>query len=953
MPTDITVTELKESVTVTEASTSITVSGDVAIVNVATTTQPVSVVEESNSFTISTVTNKADIGLGAVDNTSDLNKPISTAAKQYVDLQVDNLTTAQVEEAGNLYYTQIRADARVAAGIAAIDYPVDSVNSKTGTVVLTSSDIVEGTNQYFTTARARSAVSGVGNISVNSTTGVISYTGSDNPATTDGLPEGTVNKYYTDAKVNTAFDVRLAAKTTSDLNEGTNLYYTTARANSNFDTKLGTKSTSNLAEGTNLYYTTARGNTDFDARLSIKSTSNLAEGTNKYYTDTRARNVISAGTGIAYDSATGVIAVDAGIATKTYADGAAASAVSTAIANLVDTAPGTLDTLNELAAALGDDANFATTITNALGNKLDAAGFATAFDGQLAGKTTTDLPQGTNLYYTDARVATKVESYNYATETYVDSAIAAVELTPGPQGPTGAQGIQGATGSQGIQGVKGDTGDTGAPGPQGIQGESGTGGGTSYTDANARSAVANDVDLAVDGSNAVYVKTMRDDTRIAGELLATRNSAYINPPPNSAEVSGNNGFEAVSSAPDAAGPKGYNASFTATYYQGDTSAGGSTSPTFTMRNSAGTNAGGGAAITANTVMGGINWNGHSGTNFASYIGTQNGGGGRQSTQPLQMQGYAAQNFAESTTTLATTATTQQNNTLAAVVSSGAGVFTNNSTDVRTYDVVRVTGTLTGTMTFPGYVSGNIYYVIAGANPTTTFTLSTEQDGDAVATTAGTTTGLTFIRHRSLITFASQTFAPFGNGSKVTVAGITPAGYNGVHRAVYASTTQVAYGNYQTGSTQTVAGTVSIYNVTAGGTGFRVRGFPSSAPYNTSTRVNFIDANAATATYRSDIFTWQGATNTFNYMQLNASAATFNTGTLALKNLTGTTTYVAIDTIKAQFAMPVALPAYTAVALRALTGAVGYTAAVSDNQGKHAYWNTTSAAWCYIATDAAV
>ena len=37
------------------------------------------------------------------------------------------------------------------------------------------------------------------------------------------------------------------------------------------------------------------------------STSNLAEGTNLYYTDTRARLALSAGTGISYDSATGII----------------------------------------------------------------------------------------------------------------------------------------------------------------------------------------------------------------------------------------------------------------------------------------------------------------------------------------------------------------------------------------------------------------------------------------------------------------------------------------------------------------------------------------------------------------------------------------------------------------------------------------------------------------------
>jgi hypothetical protein len=42
--------------------------------------------------------------------------------------------------------------------------------------------------------------------------------------------------------------------TTSDLTEGSNLYYTQAR----FDSAFAAKSTTNLAEGTNLYYTTAR-----------------------------------------------------------------------------------------------------------------------------------------------------------------------------------------------------------------------------------------------------------------------------------------------------------------------------------------------------------------------------------------------------------------------------------------------------------------------------------------------------------------------------------------------------------------------------------------------------------------------------------------------------------------------------------------------------------------------
>jgi hypothetical protein len=50
---------------------------------------------------------------------------------------------------------------------------VTSVNGYTGTVVLTTTDVVEGTNQYFTTARARTSVSAGTGISYDSGTGVI------------------------------------------------------------------------------------------------------------------------------------------------------------------------------------------------------------------------------------------------------------------------------------------------------------------------------------------------------------------------------------------------------------------------------------------------------------------------------------------------------------------------------------------------------------------------------------------------------------------------------------------------------------------------------------------------------------------------------------------------------------------------------------------------------------
>jgi hypothetical protein len=50
---------------------------------------------------------------------------------------------------------------------------VTSVNGQVGTVVLTTTNIAEGTNEYFTTARARTSVSAGTGISYNNTTGVI------------------------------------------------------------------------------------------------------------------------------------------------------------------------------------------------------------------------------------------------------------------------------------------------------------------------------------------------------------------------------------------------------------------------------------------------------------------------------------------------------------------------------------------------------------------------------------------------------------------------------------------------------------------------------------------------------------------------------------------------------------------------------------------------------------
>jgi hypothetical protein len=71
------------------------------------------------------------------------------------------------------------------------------------------------------------------------------------------------------------------------------------------------------------------------------------------------------------------------------------------ITNLVNAAPSTLNTLKELADALGSDANFSTTIANNIATAQSNAESYT--DTQINALTTTDIEEGSNLYYTDER----------------------------------------------------------------------------------------------------------------------------------------------------------------------------------------------------------------------------------------------------------------------------------------------------------------------------------------------------------------------------------------------------------------------------------------------------------------------------------------------------------------------------------------------------------------------
>jgi hypothetical protein len=91
--------------------------------------------------------------------------------------------------------------------------------------------------------------------------------------------------------------------------------------------------------------------------------------------------------------------INAGYATQTFVT----TRIDSAVNQLVDGAIDQLDTLNELAEALNNDSNFAGTVTSLIATKLAIANFDSYFDSAFSAKSTSDLTEGSNLYYTTIR----------------------------------------------------------------------------------------------------------------------------------------------------------------------------------------------------------------------------------------------------------------------------------------------------------------------------------------------------------------------------------------------------------------------------------------------------------------------------------------------------------------------------------------------------------------------
>ena len=339
------------------------------------------------------------------------------------------------EGSTNLYYTDARADARV--------------NAQTGSNLdlsnKTTSDLAEGTNLYWTTARGNSAMDAylVGGNGLTKTGGTFAV----------GAGTG-----ITVAADNVS--VNMGAFSTSDLAEGTNLYWTTARGNSAIDAYLQAGTGISISSGTISLTDTGyisgvtAGNGLTGGGASGNVTLNVVDG---YGIDVAAdsvsisnaevRALFSATGDLSYNATTGAfsftndagdiesVSITAGTGLSgggTATSGAASFSLAVALSELTDMTAAMAGTdefivldagadrrkaANEIGLSIfNNDAGFTTNVgditgvTAGTGLTGGGASGSVTLNVDMSAFSTSDLSEGSNLYWTVARGNTAIDA---------------------------------------------------------------------------------------------------------------------------------------------------------------------------------------------------------------------------------------------------------------------------------------------------------------------------------------------------------------------------------------------------------------------------------------------------------------------------------------------------------------------------------------------------------------
>jgi hypothetical protein len=232
-------------------------------------------------------------------------------------------------------------------------------------------------------------------------------------ATSDEITEGSSNLYYTDSRSRSAISLESVAGPDANL-----MQYNSSTGEMKV---LLSDVTGEFTAGAGLSYDGV-GEYSLDA-----DTDDVAEGTsNLYFTDARARGALSGGTGISYTSGTGAIAIDLvggtaiGISGNTISFNGSSDDVSEGSTNQyftqarargsvqADSAVGNLLSYNSTS---GDLLVSTSSVRGAFsaGTAIGLSNGVISFNGS-----TSDVSEGTNLYFTDARARGAVSAETVA-----------------------------------------------------------------------------------------------------------------------------------------------------------------------------------------------------------------------------------------------------------------------------------------------------------------------------------------------------------------------------------------------------------------------------------------------------------------------------------------------------------------------------------------------------------
>jgi hypothetical protein len=305
--------------------------------------------------------------------------------------------------------------------------------------LLSTSNITEGTNKYFTNARAISAVGTAISDAIalevtnrnqaiaQAKTEAITIASLDATSKADAAQSAAVAAAALDAtaKANAVQSAAVAAESAAADTKITNSNASVSGAissavnaeaiarNAAIASATGALTTSNIAEGSRLYFTNARAVAALTGSL---TTTAIAEGSNLYFTNARAVSALNAKTSQILANA--LDAVDALDLKITGAGGSIETALETtvlevdrnisggfagldsngllqtsvipstiarktdidiAVAALVDSAPGALNTLGELATAIANNQSGVTALTTSIASKISATDVASTY----------------------------------------------------------------------------------------------------------------------------------------------------------------------------------------------------------------------------------------------------------------------------------------------------------------------------------------------------------------------------------------------------------------------------------------------------------------------------------------------------------------------------------------------------------------------------------------------